>query len=367
MTDNRSEIEKQEWVYSQLEDEQSKFIFEQRKQFNLDKDYSHIQKIVERYVPELSKKGWHPGKEKELIHIIQEKEKRVIIFGAGYYGEKLLDLCIDGGVTVDFFCDNDERKQNTIIQGIRIISLKKLEELSKNTDYVIIISTKYFHDEIQNLLVDIGISNNNIYKFVDYWAISLGTQYFDEDILPFKQNEVFVDGGCFNFWTSRLFLKKMAGLGIECKKIYAFEPDSKNIKKCKEHIESLDINNVEFIEAGLWSYNTFLQFSSEGKGSSHIVLKEERETEKIKVAALDSCVVEPVTFIKLDIEGAELEALKGAEHTIKRYRPKLAICIYHKPEDIWEIPYYIKMLVPEYKLYIRHYSNSESETVLYAV
>ena len=106
MIDKRSEIEKQEWVDSQLEDEESKFIFEQRKQFNLDKDYSHIQKIVERYVPELSKKGWYPGKEKELIHIIQEKQKRVIIFGAGYYGEKLLDLCIDGGVTVEFFCED---------------------------------------------------------------------------------------------------------------------------------------------------------------------------------------------------------------------------------------------------------------------
>ena len=130
---------------------------------------------------------------------------------------------------------------------------------------------------------------------------------------------------------------------------------------------SLGIKNVELIEAGLWSHNTFLQFLGEGKGSSHIVLEEKRETEKIKVAALDSCVAEPVTFIKLDIEGAELEALKGAEHIIKRDKPKLAICIYHKPEDIWEIPYYIKMLVPEYKMYIRHYSNSESETVLYAV
>lgn len=367
MIDKKNEIEKQEWVYSQLKDEQSKFIFEQRKQFNLDKDYTHIQKIVERYVPELSKKEWYPGKEKELINIIQEKQKRVIIFGAGYYGKKLLDLCIDGGINVDFFCDSNERKQNTIIQGIRIISLKKLEELSKNIDYVIIISTKYSHDEIQNLLVDIGISINNIYKFVDYWDISLATQYFDGDILPFKQNEVFVDGGCFNFWTSRLFLKKMEELGVCCKKIYAFEPDSKNIKKCKEHMESLDINNVELIEAGLWSHNSFLQFSGEGKGSSHIVLQEERKTKKIKVVALDSYVKEPVTFIKLDIEGAELEALRGAEDIIKRYRPKLAICIYHKPEDIWEIPYYIKMLVPEYKLYIRHYSNSEKETVLYAV
>lgn len=240
-----------------------------------------------------------------------------------------------------------------------------MKELSRKTDYTIIISSKYFHDEIQNLLVYMGISNDNIYKLIDYITISLGTKYFDEDILSFKQNEVFVDGGCFDFETSKLFLQKMEKLGILCKKIYAFEPDSRNIKKCKQHIESLGIDNVELIEAGLWSCDTFLPFLSIGTVSSHIVLQE--KTEKIRVVALDSCVVEPVTFIKLDIEGAELEALKGAESIIKRDRPRLAICLYHKPEDIWEIPYYIKMLVPEYKLYIRYYSDSECDMILYAV
>ena len=74
-----------------------------------------------------------------------------------------------------------------------------------------------------------------------------------------------------------------------------------------------------------------------------------------------------ITMIKMDIEGSELEALKGAKKTIQRDKPKLAICIYHKPEDMADIPLYIKELVPEYKLYIRHHSNFATETVLYAV
>jgi len=69
----------------------------------------------------------------------------------------------------------------------------------------------------------------------------------------------------------------------------------------------------------------------------------------------------------MDVEGAELESLKGAEKTIRRDRPKLAICIYHKPEDMTEIPLFIKELVPEYKLYVRMHANDGSETVLYAI
>ncbi len=72
-------------------------------------------------------------------------------------------------------------------------------------------------------------------------------------------------------------------------------------------------------------------------------------------------------MIKMDIEGAELEALKGAKKTIQRDKPKLAICIYHKTEDLWEIPLYIKELVSEYCLYIRHQTFGTGDTVLYAV
>jgi hypothetical protein len=69
----------------------------------------------------------------------------------------------------------------------------------------------------------------------------------------------------------------------------------------------------------------------------------------------------------MDIEGAELNALKGAEQIIKRYKPKLAICIYHKPEDIWTIPNLLLEFVPDYQFYIRHYSLTCFETVLYAL
>ena len=62
-----------------------------------------------------------------------------------------------------------------------------------------------------------------------------------------------------------------------------------------------------------------------------------------------------------------MEALKGMEQTICTDKPLLAVCIYHKYEDMWTIPMYLKKLVPEYRLFVRHYSNTKYETVLYAV
>ncbi|MCL1983378.1 MAG: FkbM family methyltransferase, partial [Clostridiales bacterium] len=75
----------------------------------------------------------------------------------------------------------------------------------------------------------------------------------------------------------------------------------------------------------------------------------------------------PPTYIKMDIEGAELMALKGAENIIRSHKPKLAISAYHKPEDVYTLPMLIRSYRNDYKFYLRHYTNSLNETVLYAV
>ena len=77
--------------------------------------------------------------------------------------------------------------------------------------------------------------------------------------------------------------------------------------------------------------------------------------------------MEPVTFIKMDVEGAELEVIKGAKNIIMRQHPRLAVSIYHKIEDIWEIPTLILEYYSGYQLYLRHYSFSYYDTVLYAI
>ena len=88
---------------------------------------------------------------------------------------------------------------------------------------------------------------------------------------------------------------------------------------------------------------------------------------EVYLTAIDNVVGdERVTFIKMDVEGAELKSLMGARNTIIKNHPRLAICAYHKPEDLYELPGYILSIVPEYKFLLRHYSSNNWETVLYA-
>jgi hypothetical protein len=89
---------------------------------------------------------------------------------------------------------------------------------------------------------------------------------------------------------------------------------------------------------------------------------------EIDVATIDSVLGgTSVDIIKMDIEGAEYRALLGAQNSIKKHKPRLAICLYHNIEDFIEIPELILKMVPEYKLFLRHHSKSCTDTILYAM
>jgi hypothetical protein len=80
----------------------------------------------------------------------------------------------------------------------------------------------------------------------------------------------------------------------------------------------------------------------------------------------DALKDEPVSFIKMDVEGSESNALLGAEEIIKNLKPKLAISVYHKDDDLAKIPLLIHEIVPEYKFYLRHHTSAPVDTILYA-
>jgi FkbM family methyltransferase len=171
---------------------------------------------------------------------------------------------------------------------------------------------------------------------------------------------VFVDCGCYDLETTEIFIDKCP----DYKKVICFEPDEVNRNVVEDKIRNKSIDRVELYPYGVWKEKKVLCFG--GNGSSAQIAS--AGGQHVQVVAIDEVIKEKVTFIKMDIEGAELDALDGAKKIIARDKPKLAICVYHKSEDIVSIPQYLLELVPEYKFYLRHYSNFyATETVLYAV
>lgn len=174
---------------------------------------------------------------------------------------------------------------------------------------------------------------------------------------------MFIDGGSLNLMDTRYYIDR----NQKFKKVYAFEPSERNYEICKKIKSEIlaDDERIEIVNKGLWSDERILSFT-EDAGSSCL---SDRGVETVEVTSIDRYMEgkEKVSYIKMDIEGSELEALKGAKNTIINDKPDLAICIYHKDEDILEIPRYILELNPDYTLYIRHYSCYTWETVLYAV
>lgn len=187
-------------------------------------------------------------------------------------------------------------------------------------------------------------------------------QYFPKgEIIEPEVGGVFVDAGAYNGETSALYAK----WNPNYQKIYFMEPDKTMYVVACEYVKLKGIKNIVGVNKGAYSHQTILIFNSDFEtGASRI---DGDGTDKIETMTIDDMLNgEKATFIKMDIEGAEMEALKGAEKTISKYRPKLAISIYHKENDLWEIPYYIKQKYPWYRLFIRHYTSRTTETVLYA-
>ena len=186
-------------------------------------------------------------------------------------------------------------------------------------------------------------------------------QYFPQDLVQLSDREVFVDGGAYTGDTLLSFIRKTKN---EYERCYAFEPEPENLAKLNLLAERQLFRDVCVIGKGLWSRAETLRFAA-AEGLSGSAISRTGNT-AIAVDSIDN-VAPDATFIKLDVEGAELEALKGAAETIKRNRPKLAVCLYHKPGDLFEIPLFIKSLVPEYMFYLRQHQPVSCELVLYAV
>lgn len=188
-------------------------------------------------------------------------------------------------------------------------------------------------------------------------------QYFHPKLMPLM-NETIIDGGAFTGDSALMFYKN-AFISAE---VFAFEPDPENFHTLFMNIHARGLHNfIHPFPWGLWSERTLLSFSN-AQQSSMIT---DSGTDHIFTADIDSfCERHAITptIIKLDVEGAELHTLHGAERTITSAKPKLMISLYHVGDHLWKLPLLIKEYRDDYTFHVGHHSPDLTiyETILYA-
>lgn len=358
-------------IIDHLDDDLSKHCFFQRLLYTTTGDIKHIYHLLPYLsidmdnIPNSSKQfnsHYHLYENCDMLSFSIEqihKGQKLIIFGAGHYGNLCYELLKSLNLPVYAFFDNDTTKHNTYINDIPILA--PTYDLENNVAIIIAIEKAFL--PVKTQLIELGYNESNIYCPEKNWLVTFfNGSYFDSTIFEPSPNEIFVDAGAYQGETAIEFSNWCPNF----EKIYCFEPDAKNFKILNANLQQANLTNIECHNMGLLDHKCKLHFErcgDDGTGS-HIT---ENGTTTINVDALDNILNgRPVTYIKMDIEGSELDALEGAKTTIITYKPKLAICIYHKPEDIYTIPLYLLSLVPEYRFKIRHYSSYAYDTILYA-
>lgn len=283
-------------------------LFDARYQYFRDGDY---QKLIESIWKVLPENGW---KMSLFTRYMAEnfKGKKVILYGAGDNGRNFLweNRFFSLGIEILYFTDSDSKLWDKKIFGVKVISPD--EAVTMNVPIIVDIGNA----KIRNMLVR---------KFS---SRAKGGVYQASD----KVNH-----------------------------IYMFEPDKEMYDYCKKRYES---NQVSIVNAGLWNETGIQYFDEKGNGASAI---SEDGGISINTTTIDEvCKQHIPTFIKFDIEGAERNALDGAKNTITGYKPRLAVCVYHTPDDIVAIPEKLIKLNPDYRFQIKHYYVADYETVLYA-
>jgi FkbM family methyltransferase len=343
-----------------------------------------------------------------------KKAKGVAIFNAQRLGEFVAKSIKTSGIDVLTFIDNGTSKHGTTVSDIPVVPLAQIMD----KEVPIIIATTRFSKSIAEQL-----KANGFYNYLPYPVLSLidpelypheipyigiqedfaqniprhfgvflsltddksrevhdgliqyrlkydaayadaisdqyDRQYFDEKLVSYSEDGIFVDLGGYDGDT----VEKYIQFGEKMyKKIYLFEPDETILERAKLRLKNFD--HIEYVPTGAYSKDGELRFSASGRTNGFF---SEVGDLIIPVQKLDTVVKEDPILIKMDIEGSEKDALIGAKETIQRSKPKLAIAAYHFATDLWRLVDVIREINPSYKFYLRHYSETGLESVIYAV
>lgn len=346
------------------------------------------------------------------------RDENLVLCGCGSLGFEVLEALRRVGREPIAFCDNDARRWGQSIRGIKVLSPDvAAAELGERALFVVTVytSSAFLH---QMKALGVKVVSFPLFAWIHpdtllpHMALDLPHQVFehagevqkalsvwhdetslreylgqlrwrtslDRDALPAKispdqtyvlgevirdnEDEVFVDCGAFDGDTIRAFLARRCS---RFKAIIAIEPDPVSYGELERYLQTLSPETrakIRGVHSAIGQEAKTIRFKAEGSVSSS---KDEAGSE-VPCLPLDN-ILEGLgpTFIKMDIEGGEREALLGARHILSAEAPVLAVCLYHKPEDLWQLPLLIKSLQPDYRLFLRRYSDECWEQVCYAV
>lgn len=281
-------------------------------------------------------------------------DQQPIIIRSGLIAFTTYTTLLSFQITPYAFCRMPNERNNYMF-NIPKTTFDSLFLQNMNAQRPLIIATDYKATKEIYMLLKFGYKHSNIFLHTH-----TGKQYFDLSYIIPVENEVFIDAGSYYGDTVIDFIK---WCNNKYKKIYCFEPDKINYKRLNHTIQKKNIDRIIMYKNALWNKNEMVDFNNAGNTDSAISLSGKS---LVSAVSLDSVIECAPTFIKMDIEGAEYEALVGAERTIRLYKPRLAISVYHNKNDILRIPTLIKSFDPNYKLYLRCYGRGDIDTVLYA-
>lgn len=334
-------------------------------------------------------------KEKELWKYLKNSSKPIVLYGMGNGADKIInvlnsyDISFSGVFASDGFVRNKEfhghkissydllkqkfgdmivllcfgSSRDEVIENIKRISQE--QELYAPEVPVIgggLFTEEYLNsnldalNEVYNSLADEksretfeDIINFKLSGKIDYLfhcEVSEAEPY--ESFLKLNKKEDFLDLGAYNGDTVKDFLSRVK----EYNSIIAVEPDEKSYRKLSLNMK--DTKNVVCVNKCISSFSGKGNFGMYG-GRNSTVASNGRETEFITVDSL--LKGKPVSYIKMDVEGQEAEAIKGARETILKCKPKMLISCYHKTDDFLKLPKAVNEIRGDYKIYLRHFSS----------
>jgi FkbM family methyltransferase len=339
--------------------------------------------------------------------------RRLAILGAAEEGARLAALCKQLDIDIVLIADDNPERQGQMLEGVSVVPTAGLEECDRRLPVIIashrvlgatrrlkamgfdivapfatlqILAPERFppHMFYDGLIEDLFRNRARYFELHDTLGDDISRRvlnavvgfrltmdptelepmlddelYGPACIMPFGAEETYVDGGSFDGDSLRMFIERVEG---HYERIYAYEPDRQTYARlCRNFAEE---PRVVPVPKGLFREVTTLRFDDAGTRGS---LFTDSGSVSIPVTTIDNDLEgRPATFIKMNIEGAEIDALEGAMHTIQSFAPKLAISAYHRPSDLWKVPATIKALRDDYQLFLRQQDGGIIETVCYA-